>query len=120
MVFPLNLISRMEKVWAQSAPHNIESTLTPSSMVKQKPNHMTFWIWLMLAARQTFYPTMASTLGKISSEEFSTHLNFHLKATDTLAHRNFVAAYNLGDGATFWKLFLALIGDNICSFYNYQ
>ena len=55
----------------------------------------------MLAARQTFYPTMASTLGKISSEEFSTHLNFHLKATDTLAHRNVVAAYNLGDGATF-------------------
>ena len=39
---------------------------------------------------------------------------------NTLAHRNVVAAYNLGDGATFWKLFLALIGDNICSVYNYQ
>ena len=38
----------------------------------------------------------------------------------TLTHRNVVAAYNLGDGATFWKLFLALIGDNICSVYNYQ
>ena len=37
-----------------------------------------------------------------------------------LAHRNVVAAYNLGDGATFWKLFLALIGDNIYSVYNYQ
>ena len=30
--------------------------------------------------------------------------------TTTLGHRNVVADENLGDGATFWKLLLALIG----------
>ena len=40
--------------------------------------------------------------------------------TLSLAHRNVVAAYNLGDGDTFWKLSLALIGDNISSVYIYQ
>ena len=37
-------------------------------------------------------------------------MNSNLLRMIPLAHRNVVAAYILGDGATFWKLFLALIG----------
>ena len=43
-----------------------------------------------------------------------------MKMDTALDGFNVVAAYNLGDAATIWKLFLALIGDNIYSVYNYQ
>ena len=115
-IFDVNLINLCNYRWLTIA--NDTTALLSSGAWTFIKNHyvMICCPEILLRARVSWVLTnfqLANTRylsGQMESTAPHCHVFPYSELSQALGRRNFVADKNLGDGATFWKLFLALIG----------